>query len=165
MSSPLAEWSDAQTEQLRTLAGDGHSYGHIAIIMGLSKNSVVGKANRMKLPARPSPIGKSGPRIGRRPPRPIATLPPLTSAPRLTPIQLAAFGRNPPKPPEVPAVEQLHLVLRVAPPLSRRCAFPLWPHDQRPPRPPRFCDAPATRGSYCERCARICYGRADTVAA
>ena len=74
------EWSDAQIERLRELWAEGHSTEQIAMRMGVSKNSVVGKSHRLDLPARPSPIRAAGsgqPRKNYIPKRPKVTLPPL----------------------------------------------------------------------------------------
>ena len=64
--------------------GEGHSTAEIGRRLGVSKNAVVGKAHRLDLPARPSPIRREGERPPPRssPPRRIAgpTLPPLSSA-------------------------------------------------------------------------------------
>ena len=54
------EWSDKQIERLRELWAEGHSTKQIAMRMGVSKNSVVGKSHRLDLPARPSPIRAAG---------------------------------------------------------------------------------------------------------
>lgn len=50
------DWSVEAIERLRALWAEGHSTAEIARRMGLSKNAVVGKAHRLNLPARPSPI-------------------------------------------------------------------------------------------------------------
>lgn len=45
-------WSDTDDALLRKLHRDGQSYAAIAITMGRSRNSVLGRAHRIKLPAR-----------------------------------------------------------------------------------------------------------------
>lgn len=50
------EWSAEQIERLRTLWDEGLSTAQIADRLGVTKNAVVGKAHRIELPARPSPI-------------------------------------------------------------------------------------------------------------
>src|SRR6478735_3271090 len=79
------EWAEETIVRLRTLWDEGLSTAEIGRRLGVSKNAVVGKAHRLDLPARPSPIrrdgsGTSAPR--RSAPRRIAgpTLPPLSSA-------------------------------------------------------------------------------------
>ena len=50
------EWTDGAIRKLRQLWSEGHSTAEIGRRMGISKNAVVGKAHRLDLPARPSPI-------------------------------------------------------------------------------------------------------------
>jgi len=61
------EWTDAQITQLRTLWADGHSTAEIGRRMDIGKNAVVGKAHRLNLPSRKSPIVRDrGPDINAR---------------------------------------------------------------------------------------------------
>lgn len=71
-------WTIERTESLRTLWGAGISGATIARQLGCTKNAVVGKAHRLGLKPRPSPVKgrKSGP--ARVPPRPVR---PLTARP------------------------------------------------------------------------------------
>ena len=55
-------WTDERIQHLRTLWAEGHSTEAIGRKMGISKNAVVGKAHRLNLPARPSPIKRQTPR-------------------------------------------------------------------------------------------------------
>src|ERR1700721_115884 len=61
---------------LRAAGDEGPSTAEIGRRMGISKNAVVGKAHRLDLPARPSPIRTGGsPRAPRAPRRqPVPTL-------------------------------------------------------------------------------------------
>ena len=56
MSATDIPWTDACNQRLTTLWAEGHSAAEIARRMLRTKNSIVGRAHRMKLPARPSPI-------------------------------------------------------------------------------------------------------------
>lgn len=49
-------WTEARVAALRDLWGEGHATAEIGWRMGISKNAVVGKAHRLNLPARPSPL-------------------------------------------------------------------------------------------------------------
>lgn len=49
-------WSEERIVQLRALWSEGLSTAEIGRRLGISKNAVVGKAHRLHLPARPSPI-------------------------------------------------------------------------------------------------------------
>ena len=50
------DWTDAVILSLRALWDEGHSTAEIGRRLGVTKNAVVGKAHRLVLPARPSPI-------------------------------------------------------------------------------------------------------------
>src|ERR1700679_3365613 len=77
------EWAEETIVRLRTLWDEGLSTAEIGRRLGVSKNAVVGKAHRLDLPARPSPIRREGerPPSPPGPPRRLAgpTLPPLSS--------------------------------------------------------------------------------------
>ncbi len=49
-------WTPERIDELTKLWESGHSASAIGKMLGVSKNAVVGKAHRMKLQARPSPI-------------------------------------------------------------------------------------------------------------
>jgi GcrA cell cycle regulator len=80
------DWTDETIARLRALWADGHSTAEIGRRMGVSKNAVVGKAHRLNLPPRPSPIrrdGVSGARARNLQPRRVVgpTLPSLATTP------------------------------------------------------------------------------------
>lgn len=50
------DWSEDLIARLRALWAEGHSTTEIGRRLGVSKNAVVGKAHRLPLPPRPSPI-------------------------------------------------------------------------------------------------------------
>ena len=49
-------WTDESITQLTNLWNEGKTGNEIAVIMGISRNSVIGKAHRLGLSGRPSPI-------------------------------------------------------------------------------------------------------------
>lgn len=49
-------WTDEQVEELKRLWDKGLTTGEIGKALGVSKNAVVGKAHRLGLNSRPSPI-------------------------------------------------------------------------------------------------------------
>jgi len=49
-------WTDDRVEELKRLWGEGLTTGEIGKALGVSKNAVVGKAHRLGLKGRPSPI-------------------------------------------------------------------------------------------------------------
>jgi GcrA cell cycle regulator len=158
--SDAFNWNDAATRKLRDLWAEGHSTAEIGRRMGVSKNAVVGKAHRLDLPARPSPVrrhGLPGVTVPKRAPRlkRVHTLPSLAAVPS-------------PPPNTVPPIDtgDDHAV---APAPARRtmarhdgsqCCWPIG----EPGQPGfRFCDAPlTTRAPYCEAHARKAYVRASS---
>jgi GcrA cell cycle regulator len=67
------EWSPERIVELTKLWNDGLATSEIGKRLGISKNAVVGKAHRLHLSARPSPIRRVMMRsLLPRPPRPIA---------------------------------------------------------------------------------------------
>ena len=69
-TNPEFEWTDDAIRELRQLWSEGYSTAEIGRRMGITKNAVVGKAHRLDLPARPSPIRTgSAPRQPRAPRR------------------------------------------------------------------------------------------------
>ncbi len=52
-------WTDERISDLVRLWDDGHTASHIGKAIGVTKNAVIGKAHRLKLPPRPSPIRQS----------------------------------------------------------------------------------------------------------
>ena len=52
-------WDNAKLKELEDLWSQGHPISKIGEILGVSRNSVAGKAHRMGLPKRTSPISSS----------------------------------------------------------------------------------------------------------
>jgi len=78
-------WNEETIRHLRDLWAEGHSTAEIGRRLGVSKNAIVGKAHRLDLDARPSPIRREGPKQATERAAPLArlagpTLPPLASA-------------------------------------------------------------------------------------
>jgi GcrA cell cycle regulator len=55
------EWTEGTIVRLRELWDEGHSTAEIGRRLGFSKNAIVGKAHRLDLSARPSPIRREIP--------------------------------------------------------------------------------------------------------
>lgn len=140
------DWTEETIARLRALWAEGHSTAEIGRRMGISKNAVVGKAHRLQLAARPSPIrrGEEAPRrpaSARRPPSPA----PMASEP------LHSRLDERPAPPS----------LRAVAPATRSAARSIpccWPIGE-PGNPDfRFCDEPAIAGKpYCDAHAQLAY--------
>ncbi|MFC7475364.1 GcrA family cell cycle regulator [Dankookia sp. GCM10030260] len=153
------DWTAEAIDQLRAYWAEGHSTAEIGRRMGISKNAVVGKAHRLNLPARPSPIrreAEAAPRPVAAPRRPAATPAPVPvrEAPPLrrleAPVPVAAAPVAAPAP--------RAMVVRPFPRASARsCCWPLG----EPGTPDfRFCSGNATPGKpYCAEHASVAYVR------
>jgi GcrA cell cycle regulator len=172
------DWTTDVIDRLRALWAEGHSTAEIGRRMGVSKNAVVGKAHRLNLPPRPSPIRRD-PGAPRRTPAPrMAPAPrqfpgngaarrPATAAAALAvpavvraqPTALPAPLGPAPAPAPPSAVVQ-SFPERAAPRNggTRTCCWPLG----EPGTPEfHFCCAEATPGKpYCAEHAAVAYVRA-----
>jgi GcrA cell cycle regulator len=162
------EWAEETIVRLRSLWDEGLSTAEIGRRLGVSKNAVVGKAHRLDLPARPSPIRRDGsgtaaPR--RSAPRRLAgpTLPPLSS----TSPPMAASGGGSMILPQMAALAPKPMPMpppaRVAPPAPRpygRIVTCCWPIGEPGTRSFRFCDVASEPGKpYCTDHVKLAYVR------
>lgn len=149
------EWTEETIDRLRAFWAEGHSTAEIGRRMGVSKNAVVGKAHRLNLPPRPSPIrrdAEGGKR--RRMPRRVhgPTLPALRTT--MAPMPQAA--------PSPAAPERTAPALRAVPPPRPgvRAVPCCWPIGEPGTKSFRFCDEAAVPGKpYCECHAAQAYVR------
>jgi GcrA cell cycle regulator len=140
------EWLDAATQRLRVLWAEGLGTREIGDDLGIGKNAVIGKARRLGLAPRPSPLGVH-PGQPLPPPRPRTI---RTPAP-LEPQQRASLAGRPPAPPATPPAPPQP---PPAPPTySGTCMYPTSDG-----RPWTFCGAPCAPGRvYCAEHVAICY--------
>ena len=149
------DWTAEAIDRLRALWADGHSTAEIGRRMGISKNAVVGKAHRLNLPARPSPIRRetAGDAPRQAPARPVRAAGPM---PRSTLPQPAAATL----PPAATAAAAQPAVVRHFPRFSsaKSCCWPIG----EPGQPGfRFCTAGAVTGKpYCTEHAAVAYVKA-----
>lgn len=137
----MMDWSDDAIRQLRKLWDEGLSAAQIGLRLRTSKNSIVGKAHRIGLPPRVSPIVRKvepgpsyTPRVRSRP-----TLQPLPSLQHPAPLPV------PPEPDRIPR--------KLAPSPFLTCQ---WITTDN--RPWLFCGATTTDGSaYCSEHDARCY--------
>ena len=123
-------WTDDDIAKLKKLWAEGHSTAEIGRLIGKSKNAVVGKAHRLSLAARPSPIKKS------------AVTPKAVETPRLEPTEM-------PKP--SPA-QVLTLKTKASGPLCQ------WPYGHPDDPDFKFCLRPVLPGKpYCAEHCQIAY--------
>jgi GcrA cell cycle regulator len=153
------EWNDETIARLRVLWAEGLSTAEIGRRMGISKNAVVGKAHRLNLPARPSPIrrdaGQAGtPRVAA--PRRVVgpTLPPLS----VPPVAAEPGQARPPVRREVAAVAARPAPVRAVAYRSTRSVACCWPIGEPGTKSFRFCDSEAAAGKpYCTEHAQLAY--------
>ncbi|WP_419809694.1 GcrA family cell cycle regulator [Sphingomonas sp.] len=103
-------WTDDRIEQLRTMWEAGQTASQIAEALGgVSRNAVIGKAHRLGLQARPSPVRPNEPEVKAPeptppppPPEPVRAAPP--PAPR--PVVAAAAAPAAPEPAGEPVADR-----------------------------------------------------------
>jgi len=126
-------WDDATKANLRVLWAEGHSATEIGRRLGFSKNAIVGKAHRLGVAARESPIAKG---FNNRAPRPLrivgSTLPPLASLIEPLPV----FQDAPPRRPEPPVRRHAALPVSGVPAAPRPVPCPYVPRPAREPVTP-----------------------------
>jgi len=177
-------WTEADDAALREMWEAGRVASEIGLAMGRSRNSVIGRAHRMLLPARPSPIGQRPPGAAPKPKkrgRPkradlqrAARIAARRAAAPVNPIPAAppAFAGDP-----APVrstgfldVSSLDLPRPVTPAGGSSagcCRWPLWGHKERPTH--RYCGDPVSHRrdgaprAYCAAHAAVAF--ADKVEA
>ncbi len=175
-------WDEETIRLLRDLWAQGHSTAEIGRRLGVSKNAIVGKAHRLELDARPSPIRRDvvKPASERPPPCLRAagpTLPPLPSAnvqsanvqafsttpapSNLRPFRTAATLNPRPVSPAPAAPLAPRPVMPSAQFQSRRPAPSCcWPIGEPGTKSFRFCDDLSVHGKpYCDEHAKLAYVR------
>jgi GcrA cell cycle regulator len=160
MGAPAEEydWDDNALGRLRALWAEGHSTAEIGRRLGVSKNAIVGKAHRLNLPARPSPIRRSttSGQVGRPTPAPRRVAVPKLA--EMVPIQVCALAMCPPNvaaTPDPPSSPPSPVLTGVA---ARRATSCCWSIGDPGTPAFRFCDNPAPTGKpYCAEHAFIAY--------
>lgn len=151
-------WTNERVAELMRLWEAGRSASEIGRLLGVSKNSVVGKAHRMKLKARPSPIKRgASPQVRRVAVAPLSK--PAVQAPATQKVAVPQAAAPAPAPRPARSVAR-------AGGKGPNC---LWPIGDPGDQDFHFCGAPAIPGKpYCdEHCARayIVRTRSDSEAA
>jgi GcrA cell cycle regulator len=159
------EWTEQRIEMLRRLWGQGQTASQIAVALGgVTRNAVIGKAHRLGLTGRPSPIKRDG--SG-------------TTAPKRRPVPRRALQSQP-----KPALPQLQRGLPAQPQDARAVPPPReqprtyaqarahggtkscsWPMGD--PKQPgfHFCGAPSEPGRpYCANHCHQAYQRKSEAA-
>ncbi len=90
-------WTDERIDQLKTMWEKGMTASQIADTLGgVSRNAVIGKAHRLGLQSRPSPVKPNETEEKAAAPAPVVATPP---APKAAPRVIADVPRAPPPPP------------------------------------------------------------------
>ncbi len=130
-------WTDERIERLKTMWAKGATASQIADELGgVSRNAVIGKAHRLGLEQRPSPVKAGEEKEAKRPAAAVAATPPKPApkaeAPRPAPSAAATTESSAPRSTNPP---------RSAPEMQYRSIGPggfirQGPGDQQPPIPP-----------------------------
>ena len=150
------DWNDDAIARLRALWDEGHSTAEIGRRMGVTKNAIVGKAHRLELPARPSPIRRvtdAGHVARRDQVRRVSgpTLPVADAVAEAVRAELLA---------EAPAAARPTPQLRAVPPPrpAARVSTCCWPIGEPGTPSFRFCDEGALPNKpYCQEHASLAY--------
>lgn len=134
-------WGAKADARLREMWADGAPAREIAAELRVTRNGVLGRAHRLGLQARPSPIriAEDG-----------AALRPRLHRTEAAAMPVPAVRRAPAAPPRRPMAKVAPLFAAV-----KRCRFPLWSNTERPDH--RYCDAPVVRRAYCAAHGARCY--------
>lgn len=172
-------WDEETISHLRALWTQGLSTAEIGRRLGVSKNAIVGKAHRLELDARPSPIRHAVAKTQMERPSPYPrmagpTLPPLASA-ELQSASSSLLAAGPTREPRfgevrparsaaiaalMPAVTPAPRV--VLPPVTiqarRTAPSCCWPIGEPGTKTFRFCEDVSIPGKpYCDEHARLAY--------
>lgn len=130
-------WNNETISQLRELWAQGLSTAEIGRRLGVTKNAIVGKAHRLDLDARPSPIRRDARAVdgsGAQNRAAGPTLPPLPSAQDAVPLNPSL---NPSRPRACPTASSAAQGLRIVPVAPRpAAALSMLPGPVPCPQPP-----------------------------
>lgn len=144
-----SDWSPERVDLLLKLTAEGLSAARVAVRLGITRNSVIGRLNRMKKQGtpvvRPEPVPVAPPTAKAEPrPKPKAPQRPL-------PVAAAPAPPVPPAPPTPLRFATLGEALDAL--KGCRCR---WPMDIDDPGDVRFCGAPATHAAQADGQPRYC---------
>jgi GcrA cell cycle regulator len=154
VSAPRAAWaSEAGLAKLRVYWNADVPTAEIGRRLGASKSAIVGKAQRLGLPRKPSPIRRNGAGLSEIPRAARQTLAALASLDTLSPIVEA--------PPVVAAYPVISAPIPAPPPapfVRSRTAICCWPIGEPGTKTFRFCDDTSVPGKpYCDEHARLAF--------
>lgn len=143
------DWSEDNIDRLKRLWASGQSGDQIAMRMGTTRNSVIGKVHRLKLPKRAT-VASTTPR--RPPPSQVPSLPVLSEMPIEPEPELRALVTDPATPIKKGFGPSKVSDLQMG---DRRCRWPIGdPGDEDF----HFCGQEQKPGkSYCEKHCTVAY--------
>jgi len=151
------DWTEERISELTRLWNDGLSTAEIGKLLGISKNAVVGKAHRLRLAARPSPIRRmavrpAAPRVPRAIRQP-SSAPALPQAAAMSvPVTIAV------PPPVAKPVVRPRVEVPAAQLSNQRC---MWPVGHPGDGDFHFCGDRALIGKpYCAAHCAVAYVKA-----
>jgi len=161
------EWTEQRIEMLRRLWGQGQTASQIAAALGgVTRNAVIGKAHRLGLTGRPSPIKRDA--VGGDAPkrRPAARRIAMASQPKpMMPVQRTNVTASQPEaapPPPAPQERTRSYPARAQGVGGKACSWPVGD-----PKQPgfHFCGEPAETGRpYCSQHCHMAYQRKSEAA-
>ncbi len=126
-------WTDERIDTLRTMWEAGQTASQIAEALGgVSRNAVIGKAHRLGLQARPSPVKANEPAAAPAAEPVVAAPPPPPPAPEPEPVRAAPVVEDEPEAEAAPVREPQPILRSVGPGGFVRQS----PGEQQPPPSP-----------------------------
>jgi GcrA cell cycle regulator len=166
-------WDEQTIHDLKDFWGQGLSTAEIGRRLGVTKNAIVGKAHRLELNARPSPIRRDVVKPAADRPVPCSrmagpTLPPLASAGVLPFVASASIGQPLRPPPMVaprpvapipqPTAAPRQIIPSTSYQTRRSAPSCCWPIGEPGTKTFRFCDDMSLPGKpYCDDHAKLAY--------
>lgn len=142
-------WTDERVDQLKNLWGEGKTAAEIAKLLGgVTRNAVIGKAHRLKLSGRVSPI-QANPRVE-------ATLNRPSNDQRAT--KIVARERSPVVAPTPVSMREELIPIKGIALTELREGTCRWPIGDPKQEGFKFCGCSSTPGmSYCDHHTRLAY--------
>ena len=150
------DWTNERVEELRRLWGQGQTASRIADLLGgVTRNAVIGKAHRLGLRGRPSPIRRDEQGMVARPaPLPRASVPAPAAKSELPPVEAPRAAAMPAPAPSQPKITHGG---------TRTCSWPMGDPKQEGFH---FCGSEAVPGRpYCASHCGMAYQRKAEAAA
>jgi len=164
-------WTDALNDWLRAAWATGAYTADIGRKARMSKSTIVGRAHRINIDARPSPILAAKPKQPAIPPAPKQTLSPLSALSAVVETRVTTEAKTMPlvMAAQIATEAAARVAPAVPPPVAvearpvfewRSSAACCWPIGDPGTRTFRFCDDRAVPGKpYCDEHCSIAYVR------